>query len=170
MVLFAVLLPLLPLSGCGLLAKDDGDTGLRLSIMAPVPIPRASAHASFQGGRVVRATNKFEPYCELETRVVAEVPQRVESGNFRVSRISNRLLIDPITRIPALLGGFSCSDGLFWESIWWLQAESPSTVLYLRCIAPYYNCRMGPPLSPDQVQQVTGHYLSVVNLGLQSER
>jgi hypothetical protein len=143
---------------------DDprSDTGLRVEIAAPIPIPAGSAHASLQRGRIVRGTSKLDSYCELETRTVAGSAYRVGLGSFRVARISYRLLKDPTTRIPALLTGLSCSDPLFQESVWWLAAEQPSDVMFLRCIAPYYHCHLGPPLSPDQIQQVVGRYLTVI--------
>ncbi|MGD8208039.1 MAG: hypothetical protein PVH47_08175 [Thiohalocapsa sp.] len=144
-----------------------GDTGLRVEISAPITIPAGSAHASLQHGRVVRATSKLDPYCELEVRSVGETARRLMPGRFIVARIGERLLLDPTTRIPALapglpLGGLGCLDPLYQESIWYLRAGQPSELMYLRCIAPYFDCRLGPPLSPDQVQQVAGRYLSVL--------
>jgi len=78
-----------------------------------------------------------------------------------VARITRRLLLDPTTRIPAVFVASSCSEPLFQESVWWLASPEPSDVLFLRCIAPYYNCAFGPPLSPDQVQQQVGRYLAI---------
>jgi hypothetical protein len=148
-------------SGCVMPFPDQNDAGIRLVVAAPIEIPAGSAHASFQRGRRVRGTSKLDPYCELEMRDVGEVPQRLESGEFRVGRMSRRLLLDPITRIPAVTVVTSCSDPLFQESIWRLRSQPPSRVLYLRCITPYYNCSFGPPMSPDQVQQVVGRYLAI---------
>jgi hypothetical protein len=34
-------------------------------------------------------------------------------------------------------------------------------VLYLRCFAPYTNCIFGPPLSPEQIQDVVGPRLDI---------
>jgi hypothetical protein len=78
-----------------------------------------------------------------------------------VSRITSRLLLDPTTRIPVLFAGTSCMDPLFQEGVWWLISAEPSDVMYLRCIAPYYNCAFGPPLGPVQVQQQVGRFLTV---------
>jgi len=148
-------------SGCAMPNPDQGDAGIGVVVTAQIEIPAGRAHASFQRGRLVRGTSQLDPYCELETRDVAEVPQRLESGEFRVGRISQRLLLDPITRIPAVTLVTSCSDPLFQESILRLRSQMPSRVLYLRCITPYYNCSFGPPMSPEQVQQVVGRYLAV---------
>jgi len=138
------------------------DTGLSLTVTSPIRIPAGRAHAILQQGRLASASNKLEAYCELEVRTVAPAGgSRVETGDFTVSRISRRLLLDPTTRIPAVTVVTSCSDPLFQESIWWLTSTAPSDVMYLRCIAPYYNCAFGPALSPDQVQQQVGRYLAV---------
>lgn len=167
----AGLLMVIALGGCTPSAtaiKNGGDTGLRLNVSAPIRIPAGRAHAIFQHGRLVSASNKQAPYCELEVRTVSPAGgNRVESGSFQVSRIGSRVLIDPTTRIPALTLVSSCSDPLFQESIWWLKSSRPSVVMYLRCIAPYYNCAFGPPLSPQQVQQQVGRYLEVFWAGEQ---
>jgi hypothetical protein len=137
-------------------------TGLSLTVTRPIVIPPGRAHAILQGGRLTHASNKFEPYCELEVRTVSgATPQRLTSGEFQVSRTTQRLLLDPTTRIPAVFVASSCAEPLFQESVWWLASTEPSGVLFLRCIAPYYNCAFGPPLSPDQVQQQVGGYLAV---------
>ena len=137
-------------------------TGLLLAVTKPIVIPVGRAHAILQGGRLASASNKLEPYCELEVRTVSEgKPQRITTGNFQVSRVSNRLLLDPTTRIPAIFRTTSCSDPLFQEGVWWLESAEPSDVMFLRCIAPYYNCAFGPPLPPKQVQQQVGPYLTI---------
>ncbi|WP_058558043.1 hypothetical protein [Thiohalocapsa sp. ML1] len=153
------------LGGCALpTAPGGGDTGLRVEIRRPVPLPAGSAHANFQFGRVVRGTNLFEPFCQLEANLVAPERRDLLPGAYRVSRVGNRLLRDAITRIPAVYPTFDCSDGVFQESRWRLapaSAEATTDVRELRCIAPYYNCTFGPPLSVDQVQLVVGDYLGI---------
>jgi hypothetical protein len=153
------------LGGCALPTDPGGaDTGLRVEIRRPVPLPAGSAHANFQSGRVVRATNLFEPYCQLEANLVAPERRELAPGSYRVVRISSRLLRDPITRIPAVYPTFDCSDGVFQESRWRLApatAEASTDVRELRCIAPYYNCTFGPPLAVDQVQLVVGDRLGI---------
>jgi hypothetical protein len=137
-------------------------TGLSLAVTKPIVIPLGRAHAILQGGQLASASNKLEPYCELEVRTVSEgKPQRITTGNFQVSQVTNRLLLDPTTRIPAIFLATSCSDPLFQEGVWWLKSAEPSDVMFLRCIAPYYNCAFGPPLPPEQVQQQVGHYLTI---------
>jgi len=148
-------------SGCAWNAQPVF-TGLSLAVTRPIVIPPGRAHAILQGGRLTHTSNKFEPYCELEVRTVSgATPQRLTTGEFQVSRTTQRLLLDPTTRIPAVVVASSCSDPLFQESVWWLASTEPSDVLFLRCIAPYYNCAFGPPLSPDQVQQQVGRYLAI---------
>jgi hypothetical protein len=71
------------------------------------------------------------------------------------------LLLDQTTRIPVVFVATSCADPLFQEGVWWLSSSAPSDVMYLRCIAPYDNCALGPPLPPDQVQRQVGRYLAV---------
>ncbi|WP_200381185.1 hypothetical protein [Thiococcus pfennigii] len=137
-------------------------TGLSLTVTAPITIPPGSAHVVLQDGRLASAGNRLEPYCELEVRTVSgDQPQRITSGEFRVSRASHRPLRDPTTRIPALLGLRSCAEPIFQEFTWWLASTAPSDVMYLRCLAPYYNCDFGPPLSPAQVQAQVGRYLTI---------
>ena len=143
---------LLLASGCATQPTGAGIEGIQLS--QPVMIPAQRAHTKFQAGRQVSGAYFSEPYCELEIKTVSEQTQRVPAGSFRVRRESQTLLKDPTTRIPALVAGFSCSDDLYQESIWWLDGDAPSPVVYLRCLAPYFNCRIGGPLSPEQVQQV----------------
>jgi hypothetical protein len=137
-------------------------TGLSLTVKKPIVIPPGRAHAILQGGRLASASNKLAPYCELEVRTVSGAePQRITTGSFHVSRVTNRLLLDPTTRIPAIFVATSCSDPLFQEGVWWLGSAEPSDVMFLRCIAPYYNCAFGPPLWPEQVQQQVGRYLAI---------
>ncbi len=146
-------LVLFGLSGCA--APVSTDSGLVLEL-AEVEIPAGSAHTIFQAGRQVGGASTLEPYCELEIETVSEKPQRVSSVRLQVTGVSQALLKDPITRIPALIAGFSCSDAVFRETIWRLTPDRPSPVLWLRCLAPYFNCRIGGPLSPDQIQAVVG--------------
>lgn len=159
--LLATLMVIAIASGC---AFDQGpqDTGLSLRVTTPIRIPPGRAHAIFQQGRLASASNKLNPYCELEVRTLApEQGAWIASGEFSVVRISARLLLDPTTRIPAIMVVSSCSDPLFQESIWHLASAEPSDVMYLRCIAPYYNCAFGPPLMPAQVQEQVGRYLAI---------
>lgn len=147
--------------GCALDSRAPR-SNLVLEVAEPIIIPAGRAHATFQHGRAVGASNQFKPYCELEVRAVSGAePQRITSGDFQVSRISRRLLLDPTTRISAMSFVTSCSEPVFQELIWHLEPTAPSGVLFLRCIAPYYDCAFGPPLSPEQVQQQVGQYLIV---------
>jgi hypothetical protein len=159
-VLAATLGCLLTLGVAGCAVAPDPGLGLSLDL-GPVEIPAGSAHALFQGGRQVGGASNLEPYCELEIATVSEQPQAVAPTQLRVRRVSLALLKDPITRIPALLAGISCSDPVFRETYWWLTADRPSPVLWLRCIAPYYNCRIGGPLSPAQIQYVVGPTIQI---------
>ncbi len=135
---------------------------LSLTVTAPILIPSGRAHAVLQNGRLVGAGSRLAPYCEFEVRRVSGAePQPITHGDFRVSRIRHSVLLDPTTRIPAFLFGSSCADPLYQESVWTLHSEAPSEVLFLRCLAPYFNCAFGPPLTPQQVQQQVGRYLQV---------
>jgi hypothetical protein len=153
-------------AGCALSTAGDADTGLRVSVPRPLPLPAGSAHTIFQGGRIVRAASLFEPFCELEVNTVAPERRSLPPGSYRVTAIGQRLLRDPITRIPAVPQGLDCSDGLFQESQWRLtpaaaDAGPTADARHLRCIAPYFDCRLGPPLSVDQVQLVVGRHLRI---------
>jgi len=156
---FPLCVMLVLLLGCATRPRSSSIRGVELT--RAVTIPAQRAHTKFQSGRQVSGANFSEPYCELEIRTVAEQSQRVAAGSFRVSRESQTLLKDPTTRIPALIAGFSCSDDVYQESIWWLDGDALSPVLYLRCLAPYFNCRIGGPLSPAQVQQVVGSRIEI---------
>jgi len=159
-VLIVVLLVIV-LGGCAQQSRSTR-APLTLRVTAPIEIPPQRAHAILQNGRLANYGNQTEPYCELEVRQVSgDEPQWVRQGEFQVGRISQQVLIDPTTRIPAFLVTRGCSDPLFQEGVWWLESRAPSEVLFLRCIAPYFNCRFGPPLSVDQVQRVVGDYLSI---------
>ncbi len=146
-------LALLGLSGCA--APGWPDYGMELELNA-VEIPAGSAHTVFQGGRQVGGASNLEPYCELEIETVSDQPQRVSPVRLQVTGVRQALLKDPITRIPALIAGFSCSDPVFRETVLQLAPDRPSPVLWLRCIAPYFNCRIGGPLTPEQIQVVVG--------------
>jgi hypothetical protein len=152
----------LGLSGCLILAGRPIPYGLvRVELLRPIQIPAGRAHAKFQGGGQVRAVNRYEPWCDLETQTVAEEPQRVDPTGVVVGRIEQAFIRDYNTREPALLGGLSCDDLVFKETTWWISADADSPVLYLRCYAPYVNCRFGPPLSPLQIQEVLGPRIEV---------
>ncbi|WP_295442698.1 hypothetical protein [uncultured Thiodictyon sp.] len=153
-------------AGCALGARSPL-IGLAVSVTAPIAIPPQQAHAVLQDGRLANASNRLNSWCELEVRTLSGAePQSIARGHFHVSRVSSRLLLDPTTRIPVSYGASSCSDPLFQEEVWWLSATEPSDVMYLRCIAPYYNCAFGLPLSPVQVQQQVGPYLTIRPNGL----
>jgi hypothetical protein len=163
-VAFALALVAGPI-GCALDTRPH-PTGLSLTVTAPIPIPPGRAHATFQDGQVVSASNKLEPYCELEVRNVSGTePQWITAGELAVTGISHRVLLDPTTQVPALSILSSCSEPLFQELIWQLRSAEASDVLFLRCIAPYYNCAFGPPLPPNQVQRQVGRYLAVRTAG-----
>jgi hypothetical protein len=134
---------------------------IALEIPNPLIIPAARAHTKFQKGRQVYTVNRYDPWCELEIRTVSEQPQRVEPGRFHVHRVQQAFIKDYNTRISAVLAGFSCDDLVFKETVWWLAPEKPSPVMYLRCLAPYVNCRFGPPLSLSQIQDVVGPKIRV---------
>jgi hypothetical protein len=155
------------LGGCAVPTTDVA-TGLRVSAERAVPFPAGSAHATFQHGRVVRQASLFEPYCQLEVDTVVPRKRVLAPGRWRVTRIGTRILRDPITRIPLLHPRLDCNDGIYQESIWRLAPDAPGAnpvVRHLRCIAPYSDCRFGPPLAMDQMQQVVGPYLSVTRQG-----
>ena len=160
----ALMLPLalaVGLVGCAIDGQPPA-TATSVTVTAPITIPPGTAHVALQGGRLANAGNDLSPYCELEVRTVSgDEPQRITTGEFRVTRVSQRLLRDPMTRVPAILAPSSCSDPLFQELVWWLSSTEPSDLMYLRCIAPYYNCAFGPPLSPPQIQEQVGRYLTI---------
>jgi hypothetical protein len=150
----------LVVGGC---AVDDRPSaaGALILIPRPVPIPAGSAHARFQGGRQVAASSRLDPYCELEIRTVSEQCQEALPGRYRVLGQRFTLLLDPTTRLPALLTGYSCSDPLFQESFWRLGAEPDGNLHSLRCIRPIYHCVMLAPLTLDEVGTVTGPAVQV---------
>ncbi len=156
-----IVLLALSLSGCALQPQVP-TPALFLTVTAPILIPSGQAHVVLQNGRRVGAANRLAPYCELEVRRVSGAePQRVTQGEFQVSGIRHSVLQDPTTRLPAFIFGSGCTDPLYQESVWTLRSDAPSEVLFLRCIAPYFNCAFGPPLTPGQVQQQVGRYLKI---------
>jgi len=155
---FLPVLLLLGSGGCA--APTSANVGLALELGA-VEIPAGTAHTVFQGGRQVGGPSNLEPYCELEIDTVSEQPQGVQPVRLRVKGVTQTLLKDPITRIPALLAGLSCSDPVYWETYWRLASERPSPMLWLRCIAPYFNCRIGGPLTATEIQAVVGPRIRV---------
>ncbi len=145
------------LAGCVVLPSGGPPSpNLSLILEESLTIPANFAHTKFQGGRQVSGVSRYEPWCELETDQVSEKPQRVEPGSFRVRSISQAFIKDYIGRAPALLVGFGCSDLVFEETTLWMDPGTSPQVLYLRCFAPYTNCRFGPPLSLEQMAQVVG--------------
>lgn len=166
------LIGLIALAASGCAFQPSGPpTALSLMVTAPIPIPPGQAHAVLQNGRLVGAANRLAPYCEVEVRQVSgAAAQQITQGDFQVSRIRDRLLLDPTTRLPAFAFGAGCADPLYQESIWTLRSEAPTEVLFLRCVAPYFNRALGPPLAPEQVQQQVGRYLQVHVAGLGGSR
>ena len=143
-------------TGCALRGGGPPPSVQAVEIRGQVQISRDRAHATFQGGRQVGGANQSLPYCQLEVNTVAQQPVLIARSHARVTGERQTLLKDAVTRIPALIAGFSCSDALFQESIWYLDGGADSDLRHLRCIAPYFNCQIGPPLSPAQVQAVVG--------------
>jgi len=133
---------------------------IRVELTRPLTIPAGRAHATFQGGGQVGGVNRYSPWCELEIDTVSPRPQRVEPIRISIDRVGDAFIKDYNTRMPALIGGLSCSDLVFQETTWWAAPES-YPVLYLRCYAPYTNCIFGPPLSPGEMQGVVGPGLDI---------
>jgi hypothetical protein len=155
-VLFAAVV-----GGCAQGPRAGGWVGAEIEIPEPVAISAGSARAWFQGGRQVSGVDRFEPYCELEINTVSEVSQWSSAGVFRVVGERYSLLQDSITRIPALVTGISCSDPLFQESIWRLGGSVGSNLHSLRCVVPYFDCLIGPPLSLSEAPAVIGPRIRV---------
>lgn len=133
-----------------------------LTLRHPIEIPADRARAVFQGGRQLLAQSYYDPYCELVTATVSEQPQTLAADRFVVVSTSNRLLKDPISEIPPfVLTGVSCSDPLYEESRWQLRSDRQPGVLYLRCLVPYFHCRLGPPADAAQVREILGPYFRV---------
>lgn len=152
----------LSLAGCVVAPGRPVASGLlEVAVTRPLTIPPGYAHIKFQRGRQVRAVNRYEPWCELETSEVSDGTRRLEPERLSVSRYSLSFLKDDITRMPVLIGGWSCDDLVFQETKWWFVPVARSSAMYLRCLAPYTNCVLGPPLSPDQIQGVVGNALSI---------
>jgi hypothetical protein len=147
--------------GCAQGTHTDGWVGAEIEIPEPIEISAGSARAWFQGGRQVSGVDRFEPYCELEINTVSEASQQSSSGVFRVVGERYSLLQDSITRIPALVTGISCSDPLFQESIWRLGGSVGSNLHSLRCVVPYFDCLIGPPLSLSQASAVIGPRIAI---------
>ena len=152
----------LVLAGCaGFGGQPVPDGLLSFELKRPLEIPRDKAHTKFQRGRQVGGVNRYEPWCELEIQTVSESTQRVEPADLSVGRVSQAFIKDYNTRTPALLGGLACHDLVFQETTWWVDSGTQSPVIYLRCFAPYTNCRFGPPLSPAQIQGVVGSSIGI---------
>jgi hypothetical protein len=147
---------LLLVGGCVGYSQVGGTRGILLELEQPLRIRAYRAHAKFQAGRQVAGVNRYEPWCQLEIDTVAEQPQRVETGRFPVREIVDAFIKDYDTRMPALLGGLSCDDLVFMERTMWVDRAASPQILYLRCFAPYTNCRFGPSLTLQQMQAVTG--------------
>jgi len=143
-------------AGCEGLRRNAVRTPLFLVLEEPLMIPAHRAHAKFQRGRKVSGVNRYDPWCELETNTVSEQSRRIEPGRFRVGRIGQVFIKDYNTRMPVGIGGFGCDDLLFQETTLWIDPGTSSRIRYLRCFAPYAQCRFGPPLSPQQMQWVVG--------------
>jgi hypothetical protein len=135
-----------------------------LELTRQVTIPAGRARAVFRGGRQVSAANDLEPYCELEINTVSEQPQRAIPGAYRVKRVRIALLKDPVTRVPALISGWSCADPVFRETVWLLGKVNEGNLHSLRCIRPLYHCQMAPPLTVGDAERLTG---GVIRVGAQ---
>ncbi len=150
--------------GCAFGPPGGGWVGAEIQIPEPIEIPPGSAHTSFQGGRQVSGVDLLDRYCEIEINTVSEVAQWSTTGASRVVREGFSLLQDPITRIPAFITGFNCSDPLFQESLWRLEGAVDSNVRSLRCIAPYFDCLVGPPVSLPQAREIVGPWIRMPGL------
>jgi hypothetical protein len=97
----------------------------------------------------------------LEIETVSDEPQRVEPGRFSVVRVGQAFIKDYNTRVPALIGSLSCDDEVYQETTWWFDRGMGYQTTYLRCFAPYANCRFGPPLTVGEMQGVVGDKLEI---------
>lgn len=127
----------------------------------PLTIPANRAHAKFQAGQQRTGVDRYEPWCELVIRTVAEEPQRVEAGRFAVKTMSHRFVKDYNLRIAPTVTAFNCDDVVFQEATLWMDAVSSPEILYIRCFAPYANCEYGPPPSPAEIQAIVGTHVRI---------
>lgn len=151
------------LAGCVGPGRAPLPPALEVVLEAPVTIPAGRAHAKFQDGRQVGGVDRYAPWCELEIQTVAQAPQPIGPARLPVTGVREAFIRDYNTRAPVLLGGLSCSDQVFQETIWRLEPAPGAPVTWLRCLAPYTQCRFGPPLSPGQIQAVVGPTLRIAS-------
>ena len=160
-VLTAVLVSVVATACTGI--REQADPRATLELTRPVTIPAGRAHTIFQAGRQVSAANNLDPYCELEIKTVSEQTQIAEPGLYGIRGVRVALLRDPVTRVPALIAGWSCADPVFRESLWLLRPMEAGNLHSLRCIRPLYHCRMAPPLQLADAERLSGGAVRVVS-------
>jgi len=133
-----------------------------LVLTRTLSIPPGTAHVTFQDGATVVSADRYRPYCEFEINTVAEQPQAVPAGLFRVGRTAYRTLQDELAGIPALPGfNLNCGDDVYYETRWQLRAEHYREARVLICREVFDACRPGRYPGPVEIQQALGSWFEL---------
>ncbi len=121
-------------------------------------IPAGRARTWFQDGRQVARVDRYRPHCELEIATVSEQPQQVRPDRLHVQRRERRIVLDEDAAIPTIgfAWPFDCNRDHFYETLFWLRAESQPGVRRLLCRDWFRSCDPGRQLSLDEMLRVLG--------------
>jgi hypothetical protein len=129
-------------------------------LLQDLTIPEGRARALFQDGRQVVAVDRYRPHCELEISTVSEQPQSLAADRLLVRRRERRVVSDENAAIPAFGWGFGSPWGdyqdNFYETLFWLRAETQPGVRRLLCRDWYRSSDIGRYLTLDEMLRVLG--------------
>ncbi|MEJ2575792.1 MAG: hypothetical protein P8106_03650 [Gammaproteobacteria bacterium] len=134
------------LTGCAGLRGGYVPVGIgEVVVLKPQTVPAGRARTFYQAGGSVARVDVYEPYCELEINTVADHPQTIAPGRFRVVRGGTALLSDPDARLP-IFGPFvdvGCGDEIYYEVDYRLSSAAQPGVRQLRCRQAFPACGPG---------------------------
>jgi hypothetical protein len=133
---------LFALAGCASPPPNPTDAG-RLTLLAPLAIPAASATLRLQYGKPVArdAVQEQDPFCVFEINTVSDGPQTVRPDSFRITRHSHAIssIAEAALPWPALTRVAWFDDDrpthIYYKTLFRLESATQPGVRLLTCMS-----------------------------------
>ncbi len=133
---------LFALAGCASLPDGTTEVG-RLTLLAPLSIPAASATVRLQYGRPVarNAVQEQDPFCVFEINTVSDGPQSVKPDRFRITRHSHAISTIAEAALPRLVPtrvAWFDDDRpthIYYKTLFQLESTTQAGVRQLTCMS-----------------------------------
>ena len=157
---------LMALAGCASSPPATMDVG-RLSLLAPLVIPAASATVRLQYGKPVarNGVQEQDPFCVFEINTVSDGPQTVKPDTFRITRHSHAIssIADAALPWPGAIRVALFDDDrpthIYYQTLFRLESAMQPGVRLLTCMSNQNLPGVYPfmrHLTPDEIRGALG--------------